>query len=91
MTGDRKKPPGGESGEEPRSFAPARPDQTPVGAIRQDVGEDPGDLSPADEKVAGGAGEAGKNGRKLRNPMESGRQLPSRGATGGIGGGSGAD
>jgi hypothetical protein len=89
MTGDGKKPPGGEPDEEPRSFAPARPERTPgIGVIRQDVGEDSGDLSPADESVAGGPG---KNGRKLRDPTKTERQLPSRGATGGIGGGSGAD
>jgi hypothetical protein len=64
MTGERKTR-GGQSGREPRSFAPAKPDRTSgIGAIRQDIGEDPGDLSPADENPR-----RGKNGRRFADPM----------------------
>jgi hypothetical protein len=118
MTGERDKTPSGEPGGEPRSFAPRKPGETSeVGAMRQDMGEDPGDLAASDESgMAGDAGDGadptsgagvgsvgatgapaggdahlGKDGRKLGDPMNARRQIPSSGATGGIGGGSGAD
>jgi hypothetical protein len=69
MAGERKTR-GSQSGSEPRSFAPPRPERTPgIGAIRQDVGEDPGDLSPESMADDPGAPRHGKNGRKLGHPM----------------------
>jgi len=71
ITGEDKKAPGGES-DEPRSFAPSK--DAGIGSIRQDIGEDPGDLSP-DQGLAGDPGilHRGKNGRRFGDPM-SGRR-----------------
>jgi hypothetical protein len=137
MSGDDTSKPGGlgpatgadprgpSSGDEPRSFAPARRGETSgVGQMRQDLGEDSGatdgDYDPGTAGALGGmagdpaegenttsgtggnsmgatgasaSGDAhlGKDGRKLGEPMNAKRQVPSSGATGGLDGGSGAD
>lgn len=79
MTDERDKTPSGKS--EPRSFDPRRPGDTPgIGAMRQDMGEDPGDLSASDE--SGMAGDAGDGANTT-----SGTGGGSVGATGAPAGG----
>jgi hypothetical protein len=130
MSGDDTSKPGGRgpatgadprdpsSGDEPRSFAPARRGEASgVGQMRQDLGEDSGatdgDYDPgtagdpaegentssgtvsrsmgATAASASGDAHLGKDGRKLGDPMNAKRHVPSSGATGGLDGGSGAD
>jgi hypothetical protein len=96
-----------EQGGEDRSFAPSRPGATGPGAddmaasldgLAGDPGEGEnttsgtgGNSVGATGRAAGGDAHLGKDGRKLGDPMNARRQVPSSGATGGVDGGSGAD
>jgi hypothetical protein len=114
MSGTRK-PGVGRTGEgdEPRSFAPAKPATRPGSGPQS--GDDPemaaavdglaGDPAEGENTTsgtganslggtgapAGGDAHLGKDGRRLGDPMNARRQVPSSGATGGLNGGSGAD